>query len=76
MRESSSSSIYLRPNAGARDPEFAAAMRRAEGFDDSEPLQGPLDPVGRTRTGLVVRRNGQCFTPGPFLDSSSLPFVD
>jgi len=77
MRNSSSSSMYLRPNAGARDPEFAAAMRRAEGLaDDGEPLQSPLDPIGRTRTGLVVRRNGQCFMPGPFLETSSLPLLD
>lgn len=59
-----------------RDEAFAAAMARAEAAADPTPREDPLDAVGRTRAGLVVRRNGQYFAAGPFLDASTLPLVD
>lgn len=73
-----SSERYLRPGAqlGLRDEGFADAMRRAEHKAEPRPSQDPRDPVGRTRYGYVVRRNGEHFTPGPFLDTASLPLID
>jgi hypothetical protein len=50
-------------------------MRRAEGeLPPAEP--DPLDPIARTRIGRVIRRNGEQFTPGPYLDLSALPLLD
>jgi hypothetical protein len=67
----------VRPGAGERDAAFAAAMRRAEATSMPRPSEPhPLDAVGRTRTGRVVRRNGDHFIPGPLLDTSSLPLLD
>lgn len=63
-------------HAGFRDPAFADAMRRAEQGAEPRPSEDPLDPVGRNRSGHVVRRNGEHFIPGPLLDSSSLPLID
>lgn len=70
---------YLRPGAalGLRDERFAEAMRRAEQKANPEPAgPSPHDPVGITRSGLVVRRSGEVFTAGPYLDRSSLPLID
>jgi hypothetical protein len=64
----------VRPNAGGRDPAFAAAMRRAEGGPPAaEPH--PRSPIARTRVGTVIRRNDEPFAPGPLLDVSHLPVV-
>jgi hypothetical protein len=50
-------------------------MRRAEGGPPTaEPH--PRNLIARTRVGMVVRRNGEHFTPGPLLDTSSLPLLD
>jgi hypothetical protein len=62
------------PNAGGRDRAFAAAMRRAEGPPAAEPH--PRDPIGRTRAGYVVRRNGEIFAPGTFFDLESVPLLE
>ena len=66
----------IRPYAG-RDPEFAAAMERAERASDPK----PPDPeyVGRTSFGQIKRRNGEVFTPGPHFDPATLeaiPLID
>lgn len=68
---------YLRPGAqlGLRDEAFAAAMKRAE-QGTAPPPPDPLDAVGRTRLGYVVRRNGERFMPGPLLDTSTLPLIE
>lgn len=73
-----SGELYLRPGAalGLRDPAFADAMRRAEQKAEPRPSEDPRDPVGRTRFGYVVRRNGERFMPGPLLDTASLPLVE
>jgi hypothetical protein len=68
--------IYVRPWAGYRDPDFAAAVARAEAAADPTPPEHPLDAVARTRSGLVVRRNGERFAPGPYLNVASLPLLD
>jgi hypothetical protein len=63
-------------DSGRRDAGFAQAMRRAEGAANPKPPSDPLDAVGRTRAGLVVRRNGEHFAPGKYLDVSTLPLLD
>ena len=65
--------IYVR----GRDPDFAAAMFRAErGAEPKPPPEHPLDPVARTRSGAVIRRNGERANVGPLFDLESLPLVD
>lgn len=67
---------FLRPGAqlGLRDPEFAAAMRRAEGA--ASPKEDPDDPVARTQLGYAIRRDGSKFMPGPAFDLERLPLID
>jgi hypothetical protein len=60
-----------------RDADFAAAMRKAEAASEPKPgPQHPLDIIGRTRAGIVIRRNGERFSPGPFFDLESVPLVN
>jgi len=49
-------------------------MKRAEGGPPAPDLD-PRDPVGLTRAGYVVRRNGDRFAPGPHADFTHLPLV-
>lgn len=72
----SESTAHTRPWAG-RDPEFEDAMRRAE----ERAIPKPAEPhfLGRTRAGLVKRRDGSFIAPGPHFDRSefeALPIFD
>ena len=74
-------------NCGGERPAcLADAARIKTGYDDNLRLPSPggglpspaaephpLDPIGRTRVGTVIRRNGEHLSPGSLLDVSYLP---